>query len=210
MTPLQPTNFRLESELLEALQQVRERDGIPISEQVRRAIRIWLKEKGATVKAERKRGAPRRRPEPVNPYQRSSELHASIEAPRQRARQPDVHKGVPPMRAAIYARVSTLDQQPENQLTSCDATSRREAGRPGVSGAKDRRPALNRLTVITASSQRLARPSSPGRELPRESPACRSSPRDNWTHRSGLPARRSSPTQGGRSRVVSTSSDRRS
>jgi len=45
----------LESELLEGLQQVRERDGIPVSEQVRRAIQAWLKEKRITVKA-----APRR------------------------------------------------------------------------------------------------------------------------------------------------------
>ena len=62
VTPLQWTNFRLESELLEVLQQVRERDGIPMSEQVRRVIRVGLKEKGTTVKAERKRVAPRRRP----------------------------------------------------------------------------------------------------------------------------------------------------
>ena len=56
------------------------------------------------------------------------------------------------MRAAIYARVSTLDQEPENQL----AELRRyvharswpaavEYVDHGVSGAKDRRPALDRL-----------------------------------------------------------------
>ncbi len=60
--PLRPANFRLESELLEGLQQVRDRDGIPVSEQVRRAIRAWLSEKGAAVKAERKRAATRKRP----------------------------------------------------------------------------------------------------------------------------------------------------
>lgn len=57
------------------------------------------------------------------------------------------------MRAAVYARVSTLDQEPENQLveirryiaargwtqTGADYTDR------GVSGAKDRRPALDQL-----------------------------------------------------------------
>ena len=54
-------------------------------------------------------------------------------------------------RAAIYARVSTFDQEPENQLselrryvaarswTVADYVDR------GVSGAKDRRPALDRL-----------------------------------------------------------------
>ena len=54
-------------------------------------------------------------------------------------------------RAAIYARVSTLDQEPENQL----AELRRYVGvrgwtaaeyvDKGVSGAKDRRPALDQL-----------------------------------------------------------------
>jgi DNA invertase Pin-like site-specific DNA recombinase len=55
------------------------------------------------------------------------------------------------MRAAIYARVSTFDQEPENQLvelrryvaarqwTATEYTDR------GVSGAKDRRPALDQL-----------------------------------------------------------------
>jgi Ribbon-helix-helix protein, copG family len=62
VTPLRPTNFRLESELLEGLQQVRERDGIPVSEQVRRALRAWLEVKGVTVKTERKRAVTRKRP----------------------------------------------------------------------------------------------------------------------------------------------------
>ena len=55
------------------------------------------------------------------------------------------------MKAAIYARVSTLDQEPENQLqelrryveargwTAVEYVDR------GVSGAKDRRPALDQL-----------------------------------------------------------------
>ena len=56
-------------------------------------------------------------------------------------------------RAALYARVSTLDQEPENQL----AEHRRyvaardwvaiEYVDQGVSGAKDRRPALDRLVA---------------------------------------------------------------
>src|SRR5438445_3592418 len=55
------------------------------------------------------------------------------------------------MRAALYGRVSTLDQEPENQL----AELRRYVGARGwtsaeyvdrgVSGAKDRRPALDTL-----------------------------------------------------------------
>jgi len=62
VTPLIPTNLRLESELLKGLRQVRERDGIPVSEQVRRAIQVWLKDKGVVVKAERKRAGTRKRP----------------------------------------------------------------------------------------------------------------------------------------------------
>ena len=57
------------------------------------------------------------------------------------------------MKAAIYARVSTLDQEPENQLaelrryveargwTAVEYVDR------GVSGTKDRRPALDRLVA---------------------------------------------------------------
>src|SRR5229473_2338331 len=57
------------------------------------------------------------------------------------------------MKAAIYARVSTVDQEPENQLaevrryveargwTAVEYVDR------GVSGAKDRRPALDQLVT---------------------------------------------------------------
>ncbi len=54
-------------------------------------------------------------------------------------------------RAAIYARVSTLDQQPENQLeelrryVQARSWTAQEYVDKGVSGAKDRRPALDRL-----------------------------------------------------------------
>lgn len=62
MTPLRQQNFRLEEEILEALEQIRERDGIPVTEQVRRALKVWIAEKGVTLKTERKRVAPRKRP----------------------------------------------------------------------------------------------------------------------------------------------------
>ena len=61
MTPLKQTNFRLEEELLTALQEIRDRDGIPVSEQVRRAIRNWIESKGVKVRAERKRADTRKR-----------------------------------------------------------------------------------------------------------------------------------------------------
>ncbi len=59
----------------------------------------------------------------------------------------------PAIRAAVYARVSTLDQEPENQLQELrryvearDWTAQ-EYTDHGVSGAKDRRPALDRLVT---------------------------------------------------------------
>jgi hypothetical protein len=55
------TAFRIDAELQEGLAAVWERDGIAISEQIRRAIRNWLEQKGVIEKTERKRVAPRRR-----------------------------------------------------------------------------------------------------------------------------------------------------
>ncbi len=55
------------------------------------------------------------------------------------------------IRAAIYARVSTLDQEPENQLAELEryVAARGWAARKyvdkGVSGAVDKRPALDEL-----------------------------------------------------------------
>jgi DNA invertase Pin-like site-specific DNA recombinase len=55
------------------------------------------------------------------------------------------------MRAAIYARVSTFDQEPENQLAELRRYSAArgwahvEYVDRGISGAKDRRPALDSL-----------------------------------------------------------------
>jgi DNA invertase Pin-like site-specific DNA recombinase len=57
------------------------------------------------------------------------------------------------VRAAIYARVSTLDQEPENQLqelrryVEARGWTALEYVDRGVSGAKDRRPALDQLVT---------------------------------------------------------------
>jgi hypothetical protein len=57
------------------------------------------------------------------------------------------------MKAAIYARVSTLDQEPENQLAElrryveARGWTLTEYVDRGVSGAKDRRPALDRVVA---------------------------------------------------------------
>jgi DNA invertase Pin-like site-specific DNA recombinase len=60
------------------------------------------------------------------------------------------------MKAAIYARVSTFDQEPENQLAELrryvDARgwSATAYVDKGVSGAKDKRPALDGLSQMRA------------------------------------------------------------
>lgn len=60
MTPLKPTTFRLETEIMEALSEIRDRDGVPVSEQVRRALKQWIESKGVTVKAQGKRASTRK------------------------------------------------------------------------------------------------------------------------------------------------------
>ena len=45
MSKLKPTTLRLDVDLLDGLQRVKERDGIGVTEQVRRAIRAWLEQK---------------------------------------------------------------------------------------------------------------------------------------------------------------------
>jgi hypothetical protein len=43
------TAFRLDPEILDGLLFVKDRDGIPLSEQVRRALRTWLDQKGVRL-----------------------------------------------------------------------------------------------------------------------------------------------------------------
>jgi len=54
------TAFRIDPDILEGLRLVKERDGMPFSEQVRRALRVWLETKGV-AKTDRKRVQPRSR-----------------------------------------------------------------------------------------------------------------------------------------------------
>lgn len=61
MAPKKLTAFRIDEDLLEGLQEVWERDGVTVPEQVRRAIRDWLLKKGIDVKAALRRAATRRR-----------------------------------------------------------------------------------------------------------------------------------------------------
>ena len=52
--------FRLDDDLLEGLKAVEERDGVPPSEQARRAIRTWLEAKGVLKKSGRQRAVTRK------------------------------------------------------------------------------------------------------------------------------------------------------
>jgi len=61
MTPQRITTLRIDTDLWEALEMVRERDGISISEQVRRALRGWLETKGVKVKTANRRAGMRRK-----------------------------------------------------------------------------------------------------------------------------------------------------
>lgn len=63
-----------------------------------------------------------------------------------------------PLRAALYARVSTLDQEPENQLTELRQYAQARGWEShafvdrGVSGTRDRRPELD--TLMAAARRR--------------------------------------------------------
>ena len=53
--------FWIEPEARKGLEAVKERDGIPVAEQIRRAIAAWLAERDATAKAAPRRVSPRRK-----------------------------------------------------------------------------------------------------------------------------------------------------
>jgi hypothetical protein len=62
MTPTERTvTFRPDDDILEAMEILRDRDGVPFSQQIRRALREWLESKGV-MKADRKRAVTRKRP----------------------------------------------------------------------------------------------------------------------------------------------------
>lgn len=46
MSPKKPYTLKIDPELLEALREIKQRDGIPESEQIRRGIQLWLDSKG--------------------------------------------------------------------------------------------------------------------------------------------------------------------
>ncbi|MGE0450223.1 MAG: hypothetical protein AB7Q29_11645 [Vicinamibacterales bacterium] len=61
MSPKEMTTIRIAPELLDAMRQLKDGEGIPMAVQVDRALREWLPKRGIVVKAERKRVAARKR-----------------------------------------------------------------------------------------------------------------------------------------------------
>jgi hypothetical protein len=63
VSPKKPYTLKIDPELLEALREIKERDGIPESEQIRRGIQLWLDSKGYTSsrRAARQTAGPRKR-----------------------------------------------------------------------------------------------------------------------------------------------------
>ena len=61
MSPKVRYNLMIEVHQRDALRRIKEREGVPESEQIRRALDEWLERKGE-IKADRKRATTRKRP----------------------------------------------------------------------------------------------------------------------------------------------------
>ena len=61
MTPRSRYTFFIDEDQRAALGAIKDRDGISESEQIRRAIKAWVEQKGV-LKADRKRATTRKRP----------------------------------------------------------------------------------------------------------------------------------------------------
>ena len=61
MSPKELTAFRVDPQLMTGLREVKERDGIPLSVQVHRALETWLESKGVRTKTAPRRVSPRRK-----------------------------------------------------------------------------------------------------------------------------------------------------
>ena len=61
VTPRIATTYRIDDDILEGLRFIRERDGVPVSEQVRRALKAWLETRGVELKTAARRAGTRRK-----------------------------------------------------------------------------------------------------------------------------------------------------
>jgi hypothetical protein len=62
MVPKRLYSFKIDPAVADALKQIKARDGIGESEQIRRGIAMWLQSKGWRQQPGRRRAATRRRP----------------------------------------------------------------------------------------------------------------------------------------------------
>ena len=53
----QAMNIRIDRDLVLALEAIRDAEGIPVSEQIRRGIRLWLDQKGAALTATKRKAS---------------------------------------------------------------------------------------------------------------------------------------------------------
>ncbi len=60
MSPKETTALRLNTDLLDAMREVRQLEGIPVTLQIEMAVREWLERRGS-IKAARKRAVTRKR-----------------------------------------------------------------------------------------------------------------------------------------------------
>ena len=67
LTPRKRYSFWIDDTQAEGLKQVKERDGVLESEQIRRAIDAWLEQKDVKVKADRTSASTRKRPSTSQP-----------------------------------------------------------------------------------------------------------------------------------------------
>jgi hypothetical protein len=56
MSPKELTAFRIEPNIMDAMRRLKDREGVPLSVQVDRALRAWLEEKGFPVDKPKKSG----------------------------------------------------------------------------------------------------------------------------------------------------------
>ena len=54
MSPRELTAFRLPQELLDAMRAYKERQGVPVTTQIEKAVTEWLKKRGVVVNTKRK------------------------------------------------------------------------------------------------------------------------------------------------------------
>jgi hypothetical protein len=62
VSPKELTAFRMAPELMKAMREVKDKEGIPVAVQIDKAVRAWLTKRGITIETERKRAATRKRP----------------------------------------------------------------------------------------------------------------------------------------------------